>query len=62
MTVKEIRSLTGLSQQAFGEKYHIPLDTIKGWEASPGSTRYRKCPPYVEYLLERVVRFDFVVK
>lgn len=59
MMMKEIRAITNLSQPAFAEKYHIPLDTLKGWEAEPGSRRYRQCPSYVEYLLERVVKIDY---
>lgn len=54
MTIKEIRSLTGLSQQKFGDKYNIPLRTIQHWEAGT-----RSCPVYVRELLERAVREDF---
>ena len=59
MTVKEIRSLTGLSQNAFASRYHIPPDTLRGWESAPGTARHRNCPPYVLYLLELVVKRDF---
>lgn len=54
MTIKEIRALTGLSAQKFGDKYHIPLRTIQGWELGE-----RKCPDYVIELLERAVKEDF---
>lgn len=54
MTVKEIRTSTGLSQTKFGEKYGIPMRTIQDWEAG-----IRKPPEYVVTLLERVVKEDF---
>lgn len=54
MTIKEIRSLTGLSQAKFGEKYEIPKRTIEEWEAGR-----RKPPEYLLRLLERVVKEDF---
>lgn len=54
MTIKEIRSITGLSQTAFGERYHIPMRTIQNWEGGQ-----RECPEYVSLLLERVVKEDF---
>lgn len=59
MTIKEIRNLTGLSQADFGELYNIPLPTIKKWELSPNNQNHRKCPLYVNQLLERVVKIDF---
>lgn len=54
MTIKEIRSLAGLSQAKFGEKYEIPKRTIEEWEAGR-----RKPPEYLLKLLERAVREDF---
>lgn len=53
MTVKELREMTGLSQKAFGKKYHIPTRTVENWEGgqrSPSET--------ILYLLERVVMED----
>lgn len=54
MTIKEIRSLTGLSQQKFGDKYKIPLRTIQNWEGGVNTP-----PDYVISLLERAVKEDF---
>lgn len=31
-TIKEIRSLTGLTQQAFADQFGIPLRSIQNWE------------------------------
>lgn len=54
MTIKELRQYSGLSQQAFSEKYKIPRRTIENWESSK-----RNPPAYVISLLERVVKEDF---
>lgn len=53
MTIKEIRSLTGLSQQKFGDMYGIPLRTIQHWEGGD-----RKPPEYINILLEKAVKYD----
>lgn len=54
MTIKEIRALTGLSAQKFGDKYGIPMRTIQNWEGGVNTP-----PEYVLKLLERVVKEDF---
>lgn len=51
--IKELRSFTGLNQEHFAKKYHIPLQSLKQWESRPGSKSYRKPPEYVNYLLEQ---------
>lgn len=53
MTIKELRLLTGLSQQGFSDKYKIPKRTIEDWESAK-----RTPPEYVVLLLERVVKED----
>lgn len=57
MTIKELRQITGLSAQKFGDKYHIPLRSIHNWEY--GVT---KCPDYVLELLEFKVKYDYKIK
>ena len=52
--IKEIRSISGLSQVRFSAKYGIPRRTIESWEMGE-----RQCPTYVIELLERVVNEDF---
>ena len=32
MNMYEIRTLTGLSQRAFADRYHIPYRNIENWE------------------------------
>ncbi|MCD8075103.1 MAG: helix-turn-helix domain-containing protein [Lachnospiraceae bacterium] len=44
MTIKEMRSLLGLTQAEFGTKYNIPTRTIEDWE------RGARTPP--QYVLE----------
>lgn len=62
MTIKEIRQISGLTQEKFAKKYEIPVHTIKGWESSATSSRHRECPLYVLKLLERVVNEDYMRK
>ena len=54
MTIRELRNITGLSQGAFAEKYHIPRRTLENWEGGQ-----RKPSDTILYLLDRVVREDF---
>lgn len=54
MTVKELRTFAGLTQQQFSDFYEIPKRSIENWESGQ-----RTPPPYLLKLLERVVREDF---
>lgn len=54
MTIKEIRSMTGLSQQKFSDQYHIPKRTIENWEGGKA-----ECPAYVVELLEFKVKSEY---
>lgn len=54
MEVKELRGLTGLSQQKFGELYSIPKRTLQNWELG-----INDCPIYFRLALERMVKEDF---
>lgn len=51
MTIKELRSLTGLSQSKFAKKYDLNIWTLQEWEQ--GRTRTPEC---VLFLLERLIR------
>jgi putative transcriptional regulator len=53
MEIKELRMLSGLSQQAFSDKYKIPKRSIENWESGK-----RTPPEYVISLLERAVKED----
>lgn len=50
-TIKEIRDLFGLSWAIFSRTYHIPIHSLEDWESG-----HRKCPDYIPFLLERVVK------
>lgn len=53
LSIKEIRELTGLSQNKFCDRYDIPPRTLQDWEAG------RRVPAdYLVKLLERTVRED----
>lgn len=54
VTIRELRALTGLSMQKFGDLYQIPLRTIQHWEGND-----RTPPEYIITLLQRVVAEDF---
>ena len=56
MEIKDIRSLTQLSQPQFSNKYHIPLPTLRHWERGD-----RECPQYVLELLEFKVKKDLEI-
>ena len=54
MTIKEIRTMTGLTQKDFAEFYEIPKRTLEDWEAG------RRTPaPYIVKLLKRAALEDF---
>lgn len=46
MTIKELRTASGMTQQAFSEYFGIPKRTIEDWEGE------RRTPP--EYLVKLV--------
>ena len=52
-TIKEIRTLTGLSQKAFCEKYEIPRRTLEDWERG-----HNEPASYLVKMLERIVTED----
>ena len=57
MTIKELRTFAGLTQQQFSDFYEIPKRSIENWESGQ-----RNPPPYLLKLLERVVKEDFKSK
>lgn len=50
LTIRDIRSATGLSQAAFATRYCIPTRTLEDWERGA-----RSCPDYLRLLLARDV-------
>ena len=53
-TIRELRSITGLSQARFAETYGIPKRTIENWEGGQ-----RQAPDYLIRLLARAIKEDF---
>lgn len=53
MTVKELRTITGLSQSKFAAYFGIPVRTLQDWEQQK-----RTPPDYVITMMERIWRFD----
>ena len=50
MTIKEMRIITGMSRQEFGDYFGIPRGTIRNWEQG-----IREPLSYVVSLIERVL-------
>lgn len=53
--IYHIRKMSGLSRNAFAEKYHIPIRTLEKWERSEITPA-----DYLTEWLERIVREDLV--
>ncbi len=50
MRIKELRSITGLSQAKFAALFKIPLKTIQQWEQE-----VRTPPEYVVYMIKEIL-------
>lgn len=50
LTIKDIRTATGLSQAAFAKRFSIPRRTVENWESGTNV-----CPIYVRLLLAQAV-------
>ena len=48
MSIKELRTTTGLSQAAFGRRFLIPRRTIENWESTKVPN---ECPLYIRMLI-----------
>ena len=51
--IREIRSMTGLSQRAFAVKYNIPRRTLENWESGKAEP-----PAYVVDMLRKIIEMD----
>ncbi len=47
MSIKELRTRTGMSQRQFAKYFNIPKHTLQNWEQGQ-----RKCPEYLLELME----------
>ena len=57
MTIKELRTQTGMSQQAFGDYFKIPMRTIQNWELG-----VRECSEYILELVEYKLKNEGMIK
>lgn len=55
--IKSLRQRTGLSQQAFGDYFHIPKRTIQNWEYE-----VNECPEYLADLMEYKLKKEGMLK
>ena len=53
MTVKELRSLTGLSQSDFAKKFNIKTATLQMWEQGVNNT-----PAHVLFMISRILELE----
>jgi len=56
MGIRELRSMTGLSQQEFAEMFHIPKRTIENWEST--GPAHREPPKYLLELIEYKIKTE----
>lgn len=47
MTIRDLRTLSGMTQQAFADYFGIPKRTVENWEGGKN-----KCPEYLQKLIE----------
>ena len=57
MTIKELRTRTGMSQSQFAKYFNIPPSTLKKWEQGQ-----RLCPSYLLDLIEYKLRKENKLK
>ena len=57
MTIKELREQAGMSQQKFGDYFHIPRRTIQNWELG-----IRECSEYITELMEYKLKNEGIIK
>lgn len=59
-TVRELRELSGMSQQKFADYFGIPRRTLQNWELE-NSPNSRTCPPYLLALLEYKLTHEKII-
>ena len=57
MTIKQLRTLSGMTQKQFGEFFGIPHRTIQDWEAEK-----RTPPEYIPKLLQYKLENENIIK
>lgn len=49
MTIRDLRTASGLSRSEFSRRFYIPIRTIENWECTGANAR--ECPAYVRLLI-----------
>lgn len=57
MTVKDLRTASGMTQQAFGDYFGIPMRSIQNWEGGQ-----RECPTYLLELMKYKLKKEQLIK
>lgn len=57
MTIKEMRTATGMTQKAFAEYFKVSQRTVQSWELGG-----RKCPLHLLELIEYKLRNEKLIK
>lgn len=53
MTIKEMRTATGLSQSGFASYMHVNVDTLRVWEQKPDKT-----PVHIAWMIHRILELE----
>lgn len=56
MTIKELRTASGMTRKAFAEYFEIPYRTVQDWEDEK-----RACTPYLLKLIEYKLRKEKLI-
>ena len=59
-TLKELRSMTGLTQEKFADKFVIPRRTYQNWEynETKANSQARKPPVYIKYMIRTILSYE----
>jgi DNA-binding transcriptional regulator YiaG len=57
MTIKDLRTASGMTQKSFADYFGIPKRTIENWEGEQ-----RKCPAYLLDLMEYKLIKEGIIK
>ena len=57
MTIKELRTATGMTQKVFSEYFGISKRAIESWEGGQ-----RECPPYLLELMKYKLEKEGLIK
>lgn len=57
MTIKELRSESGMTIATFAEYFGVPYRTVQDWNAG-----IRKCPEYLLTLMEYKLKKEGIIK